>query len=393
MSNRGVAMNQPNQPASVENDATELDAIDGGASAPYESPATPPADDGNSPGGAETGYYPTGRSHRMGNVRRMIEQVAGFTTNVLITGESGTGKEWAARYIHALSPRCDSPFVPVNCGAIPADLLESELFGHEKGAFTGAISARVGRFEAAEGGTLFLDEIGDMSLSMQVKLLRVLQERVYERVGSNRSRSCDVRIVAATHRNLEDAIVDGGFREDLYYRLNVFPIELPALRERIEDLPDLLDTIRQRCADSGLHIVDITPGAIRVLKHYEWPGNIRELSNLIERLCVLYPSSTVDIQNLPTRYTAKAPLRDSDREGVASTRASGPQPQDFDLPSESVPLKAYLESIEVALIRRALHECNGVIAHAARHLQIRRTTLAEKMKRHGISSSFNPELD
>lgn len=329
----------------------------------------------------------------MANVRRMIGQVAGFTTNVLITGESGTGKEWAARYIHALSPRAEHPFVPVNCGAIPADLLESELFGHEKGAFTGAISARVGRFEAAEGGTLFLDEIGDMSLSMQVKLLRVLQERVYERVGSNRSRSCDVRIVAATHRNLEDAIVDGGFREDLYYRLNVFPIELPALRQRIEDLPDLLDKIRQRCIDSGLQIIDITPGAVRVLKHYQWPGNIRELSNLVERLCVLYPSGTVDIQNLPTRYTAGAPLRDSDREGVASTRASGPQPQDFDLPSESVPLKAYLKNIEVALIRRALHECNGVIAHAARHLHIRRTTLAEKMKRYCINSSFNPELD
>lgn len=390
-------MNQPNEPTSVDPEASD---IDGAVPAPFESPTTPPtvgaaidlAAELVPQSGVEAAFYPTGHSHRMGNVRRMIEQVAGFTTNVLITGESGTGKEWAARYIHALSPRGEHPFVPVNCGAIPADLLESELFGHEKGAFTGAISARVGRFEAAEGGTLFLDEIGDMSLPMQVKLLRVLQERVYERVGSNRSRSCDVRIVAATHRNLEDAIADGGFREDLYYRLNVFPIELPALRERIEDLPDLLDTIRKRCSDSGLQIVDITPGAVRVLKHYEWPGNIRELSNLVERLCVLYPSGTVDIPNLPTRYTAKAPLRDSDREGVASTRASGPQPQDFDLPSESVPLKAYLENIEVALIRRALHECNGVIAHAAQHLQIRRTTLAEKMKRHGINSSFNSEL-
>ncbi|TDJ46733.1 MAG: sigma-54-dependent Fis family transcriptional regulator [Gammaproteobacteria bacterium] len=387
-------MNLSNHPASIETVATGIDAA---ASVPFDSPPSPPAVDplaDNRPlDGTAAAYYPTGRSHRMANVRRMIGQVAGFTTNVLITGESGTGKEWAARYIHALSPRAEHPFVPVNCGAIPADLLESELFGHEKGAFTGAISARVGRFEAAEGGTLFLDEIGDMSLSMQVKLLRVLQERVYERVGSNRSRSCDVRIVAATHRNLEDAIVDGGFREDLYYRLNVFPIELPALRQRIEDLPDLLDKIRQRCIDSGLQIIDITPGAVRVLKHYQWPGNIRELSNLVERLCVLYPSGTVDIQNLPTRYTAGAPLRDSDREGVASTRASGPQPQDFDLPSESVPLKAYLENIEVALIRRALHECNGVIAHAARHLHIRRTTLAEKMKRYCINSSFNPELD
>ncbi|MFQ5609228.1 MAG: helix-turn-helix domain-containing protein, partial [Woeseiaceae bacterium] len=180
-------------------------------------------------------------------------------------------------------------------------------------------------------------------------------------------------------------------REDLYYRLNVFPIEMPPLRERVDDLPDLVDRIRERCGDSGLQAIEMTPGAVRVLKHYEWPGNIRELSNLIERLCVLYPAGSIDIQNLPTRYTAAAPLRDSDRESVAATRASGPQPQDFDLPSESVPLKAYLENIEIALIRRALHECNGVIAHAARHLQIRRTTLAEKMKRYGINPAPNAD--
>jgi len=347
-------------------------------------PATagPPAAD-------ERLYFPTGSSQRMAQVRRMLEQVAGFNTNVLITGESGTGKEWAARYIHALSPRRDQPFVPVNCGAIPPDLLESELFGHEKGAFTGAISARVGRFEAAEGGTLFLDEIGDMSLPMQVKLLRVLQERVYERVGSNKSRSCDVRIIAATHRDLESAIAAGKFREDLFYRLNVFPIELPALRERKEDLPELIDNILSRSRRSGLDAITLTPGAIRILKHCDWPGNIRELSNLIERLCVLYPGSSVDIPQLPTRYTANAPLRDSDRVEVAATRASGPQPQDFELPSEGVPLKEYLEKIEIALIRRALHECGGVVAHAAQRLQIRRTTLAEKMKRLGISAGHD----
>jgi sigma-54 specific flagellar transcriptional regulator A len=348
-----------------------------------------PADSGP----AQVLYFPTGPSNRMTNVRRMIEQVAGFTTNVLITGESGTGKEWAARYIHALSPRQDSPFVPVNCGAIPADLLESELFGHEKGAFTGAISARVGRFEAAEGGTLFLDEIGDMSLPMQVKLLRVLQERVYERVGSNRSRPCDVRIIAATHHDLEDAIRQGKFREDLFYRLNVFPIELPSLRDRIDDLPDLAANILERCGESGLDKIDVSPGALRVLKHYAWPGNIRELANLMERLCVLYPGGKVDIAHLPTRYTANAPLRNSDRAGVAATRASGPQPQDFELPSEGMPLKAYLENVEVALIRRALHESNGVIAHAARRLQIRRTTLAEKMKRYGIAAGPAQEFD
>jgi len=332
-------------------------------------------------------HFPTGSSPRMSQVRSMVEQVAGFTTNVLITGESGTGKEWAARYIHTLSPRCDRPFVPVNCGAIPPDLLESELFGHEKGAFTGAISARVGRFEAAEGGTLFLDEIGDMSLPMQVKLLRVLQERVYERVGSNKSRACDVRIVAATHRDLESAIRDGKFREDLFYRLNVFPIELPSLRDRLDDLPELVQNILDKSASSGVRIIDLTPGALRVLRHYEWPGNIRELSNLLERLCVLYPGATVDIPNLPTRYTANAPLRDSDRRELASTRASGPQPQDFELPTEGMPLKEYLEKIEMALIRRALHDADGVVAHAAHRLKIRRTTLAEKMKRYGINSA------
>ena len=332
----------------------------------------------------QPGYFPTGSSGRMTAVRRLIEQVAAFTTSVLITGESGTGKEWAARYVHAMSPRAGHAFVPVNCGAIPADLLESELFGHEKGAFTGAISARVGRFEAAEGGTLFLDEIGDMSLPMQVKLLRVLQERIYERVGSNRPRPCDVRIIAATHRNLEAAINDGSFREDLYYRLNVFPIELPALRDRVEDLPDLITNILGRCKAAGLAPAKITPGAVRILKHCDWPGNIRELANLLERLCVLHPDGVVDIAQLPARYTATAPLRESDRQEVAATQASGPQPQDIELPMDGLPLKDYLEKIEVALIRRALHDANGVIAHAAEKLQVRRTTLAEKMKRYAL---------
>ena len=179
----------------------------------------------------------------------------------------------------------------------------------------------------------------------------------------------------------------GEFREDLFYRLNVFPIELPSLRDRLDDLPELVQNILDRSAGSGVRIIDLTPGALRVLRHYEWPGNIRELSNLLERLCVLYPGATVDIPNLPTRYTANAPLRDSDRRELASTRASGPQPQDFELPTEGMPLKEYLEKIEMALIRRALHGADGVVAHAARRLQIRRTTLAEKMKRYAINSA------
>jgi sigma-54 specific flagellar transcriptional regulator A len=196
-------------------------------------------------------FRPSGSSRAMRAVHRLIEQVAPFDTNVLILGESGTGKEMVARHIHELSGRANHPFVPVNCGAIPADLLESELFGHEKGAFTGALSTRLGRFEFAEGGTLFLDEIGDMSLQMQVKLLRVLQERSFERVGSNKTMRCNVRIIAATHRDLETAITAGRFREDLFYRLNVFPVQMPPLRERLEDLPILIEHLLQRQGQSG----------------------------------------------------------------------------------------------------------------------------------------------
>jgi len=337
------------------------------------------------PGPGESDYTPTGNTPRMVGIRRLIEQVAGFTTNVLITGESGTGKEWAARYLHDLSPRRDRPFVPVNCGAIPPDLLESELFGHEKGSFTGAISARAGRFEVAESGTLFLDEVGDMSLPMQVKLLRVLQERTYERVGSNESRRCDVRIVAATHRELEECIEQGRFRADLYYRLNVFPIEMPPLRHRVDDLELLSGNIIRRCADAGLDPITPTPAAFRILRHHGWPGNIRELSNLLERLCVLYPGSEVDICDLPARYTADAPVRESDRKSIDEAREAGPLPQDFGLPGEDITLKEYLANIELSLIRRALHECDGVIARAARRLNVRRTTLVEKMKKYGLS--------
>jgi len=345
------------------------------------------------PDGVNILYFPTGRSPRIDHVRRMIEQVASFNTNVLITGEPGTGKEWAARYIHALSPRRDEPFVRVNCGSIPDDVLESELFGHDVGAFAGAVTARAGRLEIAERGTLFLDEIGEISRSTQAKLLRVLQERVYERVGSDRSRPCDVRIVAASNRDLEQESSEGRFREDLFYRLNVFPVELPPLRERIDDLGDLIDSIRGRCTDSGLQTIKVTPGAILALKNYGWPGNIRELSSLIERLCVLYPGSTVDIGNLPARYTVKTSSGNYARGVIAEIGKSGHEPRDFGLPSGSVPLKSYLENIEIALIRRALRENNGVIAHAARYLQIRRTTLAEKMKRYGISANKKPDSE
>jgi sigma-54 dependent transcriptional regulator, flagellar regulatory protein len=243
-----------------------------------------------------------GRSDSISQVRRLIEQVSSTDASVLILGESGTGKEVVARNIHYHSSRCKGPFVPVNCGAIPAELLESELFGHEKGAFTGAISSRKGRFELADGGTLFLDEIGDMPMSMQVKLLRVLQERSFERVGGNKTIKVNVRIVAATHRNLDEMIADNTFREDLYYRLNVFPIEMPALRERSEDIPLLLQELLARMEAGGAKLIHFTPRAITSLMEHEWAGNVRELANLVERLIILYPGEMVDVNHLPMKY-------------------------------------------------------------------------------------------
>ncbi len=231
-----------------------------------------------------------GTSRKVQQVRQLMEQVADKDVSVLITGESGTGKEVVARNLHYHSSRRDKPFVPVNCGAIPAELLESELFGHEKGAFTGAITARVGRFEMAEGGTLFLDEIGDMPLNMQVKILRVLQERTFERVGSNRTQSADVRVIAATHKHLEDMIESGDFREDLYYRLNVFPIEMPALRDRVEDIPLLINELISRMEKEKRGSLRMNSAAIMSLCRHDWPGNVRELANLVERLSIMHPS-------------------------------------------------------------------------------------------------------
>ncbi|MEO6786826.1 MAG: sigma-54 dependent transcriptional regulator, partial [Chthoniobacteraceae bacterium] len=247
-------------------------------------------------------FRPSGTSRAMRAVHRLIEQVAPFDTNVLILGESGTGKEMVARHIHELSGRSGHPFVPVNCGAIPADLLESELFGHEKGAFTGALSTRMGRFEFAEGGTLFLDEIGDMSLQMQVKLLRVLQERTFERVGSNRTIRCNVRIIAATHRDLDAAISAGRFREDLFYRLNVFPVQMPPLRERLEDLPVLIEHLVQRQGRNGGRHIRLDKDAMNCLARNPWPGNVRELANLLERLAILFPEQCIGAGDLPERY-------------------------------------------------------------------------------------------
>ncbi len=357
--------------------------------------------------GADQGGGPTGSSAPVQRLNRMIDQVAPFETTVLILGESGTGKEVAARAIHQRSARRDAPFVAINCGAIPAELMESELFGHEKGAFTGALSARKGRFEMAEGGTLLLDEIGDMSLPMQVKLLRVLQERCFERVGGNRSIPCDVRVIAATHRNLEERIGEGQFREDLFYRLNVFPIELPPLRERRSDLPELVRTVAAQLARNGRGEIRFAADALDALAGYAWPGNVRELSNLVERLAVLNPGGLVRVQDLPLRYrehlvVVAAPPGQGAAGAHASAEAAGsapaptgagcPETADVadiadiaaSLPEDGLDLRDHLAQIELRLIREALERSEGVVAHAAQLLGLRRTTLAEKLRKYGI---------
>jgi sigma-54 dependent transcriptional regulator, flagellar regulatory protein len=359
---------------------------------------------------------PTGSSSAIQQIQSLIAQVAGHDSSVLILGESGTGKEVVARAIHQSSPRRNRPFIAVNCGAIPADLLESELFGHEKGAFTGAVATRKGRFELAEGGTLFLDEIGDMSLPMQVKLLRVLQERVFERVGSALQYKCNVRIIAATHRNLEEAIARGGFREDLFYRLNVFPIEMPSLRQRIDDLPTLIRDFGDLNAAAGRKQVQLSATALECLIRYAWPGNVRELGNLIERLSILCAGRLVTAADLPPRYRPRdwAPAPETDlvpallpeplitrSEPMPVQREVVPEPDITErealllledlpaspgmrLPAEGLDLRAHIAAIEESLIRQALDRSSGIVAQAARLLGLRRTTLVEKLRKFGI---------
>ena len=305
-------------------------------------------------------------------VRDLVAQVAPSDASVLVIGETGTGKELVARSIHELSARAAGPFVPVNCGAIPAELLESELFGHEKGAFTGAIATRQGRFELAAGGTLFLDEIGDMPLEMQVKLLRVLQERTFERVGSTATLDADVRIIAATHQDLEALVEAQKFRMDLFYRLDVFPIKTPSLRERAGDIAGLIKHALSKLPEAeGLSLTD---AAIEKLGQYAWPGNVRELLNLVERLTILHAGQAVDVQSLPEKYRLSSDSR------VASDAALG----GAGLPDEGVDLKDHIARMEIRLIQEALDREKGVVAKAAALLGLQRTTLVEKMKKLGI---------
>jgi sigma-54 specific flagellar transcriptional regulator A len=363
---------------------------------------------------------PTGNSAAVRDVLTLISQVAAHESSVLVLGESGTGKEVVARAIHESSPRRSRPFIAVNCGAIPAELLESELFGHEKGAFTGAIATRKGRFELAEGGTLFLDEIGDMSLPMQVKLLRVLQERVFERVGSALQFRCNVRIIAATHRNLEEAIVRGAFREDLYYRLNVFPIDMPALRARIEDLPVLINDFATMNAAAGRSSVRFTAGALECLKRHAWPGNVRELGNLVERLSILCAGRVVSAADLPPRYrpadwqaepvesfvvpipveletamdsTDLAATTLSERAALMLLEVPAADVSGTFLPLLGLDLRLHVATIEEALIRQALERSQGIVAKAARLLGLRRTTLVEKLRKFDISAADDSTED
>jgi sigma-54 specific flagellar transcriptional regulator A len=378
----------------------------------------------------------------------LVKVLANSHSTVLITGESGTGKELVAQALHRQSPRRQGPFIPINCGAIPRDLLESELFGHRKGAFTGAVADRIGRFEMADGGTLFLDEIGDLPLDMQVKLLRVLQDRAIQPVGAARMVPLDVRVVAATHKDLAAGVTDGRFREDLYYRLNVLPCHTTPLRERTEDIQDLLDFYAARHALDGQDPIRFSADLLEALLGYAWPGNVRELSNLVDRFTTLFPGRRVSLAEIP-----QAMLPPGMRQGVRpasaaqvpgplaapSALAASPAPSavssslpsvvmDGDemvftllgealpatapltvaantesaepfnqveeiiclaqgmvsLPPEGLPLKQQLTKIERSLIEQALARTNGNVSQTARLLQLQRTTLIEKIQKYEL---------
>jgi sigma-54 specific flagellar transcriptional regulator A len=366
-------------------------------------------------------------------IRNLIERVASSNATVLITGESGTGKELVARALHDQSDRCGGNFVPINCAAIPKDLLESELFGHRKGAFTGAMADRIGRFELAHGGTIFLDEIGDLSLDMQVKLLRVLQERTVDPVGALKSVEVDVRVVAATHRDLEAEIEAGRFREDLYYRLNVLPLNTPALRQRAQDVPALLTHFAEYFAAKGQTPISFAVDFMEALKDYSWPGNVRELSNLVDRFNTLFNGQTLTLATVPSSLLPKglrvlqaervttplidsleivAPISNHDLHQSANAEVMNPfanpsppaamdmhnEVQDIimlaqglpSLPPEGLSLKDRLADIERDLILQALNRTDGNVSQTARLLNLQRTTLIEKLNKYDLRQGTLP---
>ncbi len=366
-------------------------------------------------------------SHFIGNspiaqaLRRLISTIANSAATVLITGESGTGKELLARSLHEQSDRLGGSFVPINCSAIPKELLESELFGHRKGSFTGAVADRIGRFELAHGGTIFLDEIGDMSLDMQVKLLRVLQERVIDPVGSTRQIPIDVRVIAATHRDLETEIQAGRFREDLYYRLNVLPVVTPPLRERPQDIPELLNFYSSHYKSPQSQAIRFNPAFLDALVNYAWPGNVRELTNLMDRFSTLYAGQELDIRSIPPSLLPKGlvPVQEAmllqmgpcvsqdmtpPPEVLAEmgelSMVDQPEPQDNEiesiimlaqgmphLPPEGMSLKDRLAEIERNIIEQALERSQGNVSRTAKLLNLQRTTLIEKINKYDLRTA------
>lgn len=382
-----------------------------------------------------------GSSREITELRALIRIVGPSDATVMILGDSGTGKELVANALHNCSERAQAPFIPINCGAIPRELLESELFGHRKGAFTGAITDRKGRFELANGGTLFLDEIGDMSMDLQVKLLRVLQERTIDPVGATESKAIDVRVVAATHKNIEQLIQQGEFREDLFYRLNVMPMEIQALAQRKVDIPLLIEHFAALHGTKNTAPIQMTPWSLKLMIQYNWPGNVRELSNLVARYTALYPAQKVDLRHVPSSMipsgirtlvdqqstdALSALMADTEAEppesdatdalqGIVSNQETGLEDKTVShdqmdifapveqvdevqriimlaqggasFPEEGMQLKQHLLEIERTLIKQALDKAKGNVSQTARLLNLQRTTLIEKINKYGLSEA------
>ena len=328
-----------------------------------------------------------GESKPIRDVFDVVARAAGSQSTVMIYGESGTGKELIARALHMNSPRASKPFIAVNCGAIPHELLEGELFGYEKGSFTGAVNTRIGRMELANQGTIFFDEIGDMPTSLQVKLLRVLAEREIDRIGSTKPTSIDIRVITATHRNLEESIKEGSFREDLFYRLNIIPINLPPLRERKTDIPLLANHFLKQFNSTAIPKT-ISDEAMQFLVNYSWPGNIRELANFIERMVVLSIGSTITPRDLPEKVLGDTPKEkwqplEEDEEGNPAQILQQSLRQSFHvgIPEEGINLKKTVEEFEKELLLEALEKTGWVKNKAANLLGLNRTTLVEKLKK------------
>lgn len=364
-----------------------------------------------------------GSSEAIRTLRNLIELIAHSSSTALVTGESGTGKELVAQALHAVGPRALGPFVPINCGAIPRELIESELFGHRKGSFTGALNNRLGRFELAHGGTLFLDEIGDLPMDMQVKLLRVLQERRILPVGADTEVPVDVRVIAATHKDLDEEVRAGRFREDLYYRLNVLPLRTTPLRDRRSDIAELLEFYAQRYGHESGRALTFTADMVALLCEYDWPGNVRELANLTDRFSTLFAGKCIDVGTVPTAMLPAGLARlQQDKVGrivgfgfVAGGRAAdeaftdpeavfvpdeaskdGPNPVEQavllahgirSLPLQGISLKRHLVEIERSLIEQALHRAEGNVTQTAKLLQLQRTTLIEKINKYGMRAA------